>query len=81
MEGIGRMIARTRSIELKKYEEIVELSDLPENEVRPVLDALLRYLGVYICRDSTQDYTRYELRRGRPRKPRQKEVNTRASGT
>jgi hypothetical protein len=47
----------------------MELSDLSENEVRPVLDAMLRYLGVYICRDSTPDYTHYEIRRRRrPRK-------------
>ena len=48
---------------LEKY----QLTDLPEEEVRPVLNAPLRYLPVYIYIDSIKDCTSYEIRRRRPR--------------
>jgi hypothetical protein len=54
---------RGRIMALEKY----QLTDLPEEEVRPVLDAPLRYLPVYICMDSMKNFASYEIRRRRPR--------------
>ena len=46
---------------MEQWQDIVRATELPSDEVRPVLDALLERMGLCIVREETPDYTTYTL--------------------
>lgn len=44
------------------YEEEVRVSDLDEDELRQLIQAVIDRLGVQVIRECTPDYTTIELR-------------------
>lgn len=46
---------------LTAYQEFVRPEDVPQDELRLVLEALIEHLNVNIVREKTPDYTAYEV--------------------
>ena len=52
-------------LKLPKYQERIGLSDVPDEDLKLVLVALIDYLNVEIVREQTPDYTSYDIRKRR----------------
>lgn len=51
---------------MRAYQEIVELSDVPDEQMRGVLKAVLDHLHLEVVREAAPDYTSYEVQLTRP---------------
>lgn len=47
---------------LRAYQNVVDISEIPEDDLRDVLGRVLEHLGLEIVQEATPDYTEYELR-------------------
>jgi len=45
------------------WQQIVEMSDVPQDKLPDILHAILNHLGLEIVEESTPDYTVYEVRK------------------
>lgn len=48
---------------LGPYQDIVELEDIPDSDIKDILAQLIDLMGFEIIREQTPDYTSYELKK------------------